>query len=332
MQRIGSTPKTLYISIGLALGLGACSESPTLTQTRGAYPRDQLVASVTPSVAAHIGADGKFDLTSMAGLSQFPEITSQQAIQLAATWIKQFGPLHTRWLEKFHGAPIDFHKLVVCGRPLYARSAFQELPSDVPATFRRTYGPWYLVTACSADGSPTVSIAVSAWATELTVANGRIYFPSYSGNEFFSLGIPAGHVGEFPSSPEAAVAVAGQHGLVSAVPELVMPVNTSGPPQAASWHITLAAPALLHGLQSGAVSATELYVGLADVTKNGVAQFVAAKDQPSGTTFRWVGPIQPNETWTAYEARAKTLINTTAIARRPDTPLQFDAILSPEGR
>jgi hypothetical protein len=109
------------------------------------------------------------------------------------------------------------------------------------------------------------------------------------------------------------------------VPELLMPVNTNGSPQSAVWHVGLSGPTLVHDVKSGNLQVSDLYVGLADVTQHGLAQFVAPVSQPTGTTLRWSPPPQPGEQFDAYNERIGANINSTTILRRSDTPLQFEA-------
>ena len=176
--------------------IAACGGDAVNTEP---LPSPSAVASaVAGTAAASLDQSGRF-----ARLQEnaSDELNAGQAIQLANAYAKQFLPLQHTFLEKERGgAKIDLKKISACGRPLYAASPFERLPESVPAPDRRPYGSYWLVTLC-AEGTPQVSLAISAQATDLTIANGRIQFPFYYGNEFFSQGIPVGHQGEFPSTP-----------------------------------------------------------------------------------------------------------------------------------
>ena len=316
------------------VAMAACSDKP-LVSPPARLARQDIAALVTPAVASSLDKDGRFQVTPSTTGGQYPELSLDQANKLATVWGGEFAPLFRRRLEKDHGAAINYHALTVCGRTLYARSAFQSVPSSIPEPYRRPYGPWYLATLCGEDGSPTISLAISAWATDLAIVNGRIKFPSYAGNEFFSMGIPQGHVGEFPTSPEAAASLAAQTGRrVSSVPELVMQPNLNGPPQLAHWHISLDGPASVQGLRSGAVNTSELYIGLLQSHHEGLAQFIVPSGtaQPASLPVRWSPPMEPGERWDAYANRIKSQIFTSDVPRRTDTPVQFDAVSSVGGK
>jgi hypothetical protein len=292
--------------------------------------RSSLLHAVTSAVALRVDANGRFDLSTTSAGSQFPEITQAQANLLAATWLREFGPQTITYLQSQHGGPIDFKRLHQCGRTLYARSPFGAIPTDLPAPYRKPYGPWYLATFCDGGDVPTVSVAVSAWATDIQVNGARLAFPAQSGNEFFPMGIPSGTIGEFPSSPENAATLAAQNGrLVAAVPELVMPINTIGPPQGARWHVTLDGPVSVHAASLGALDVRELFIGPPRVTRAGLARFVAQPTQPASVAVPWMVLTQPGEPFAVFK-QGSGQINVGTIPRRADTPVAFDAVISPE--
>ncbi len=152
-------------------GATACSDPPTIARQAGSPTRDHMLALVTPAVAGKLDPNGHFELSAGTGNSQFPEVTAEGARQLASTWVGEFGPRVHRYLEQVHGGSIDFHSLAPCGRTFYARSAFASVPSGVPMPYVLPYGPWYLTTFCASDGAPSVSVAVSAWSTDLSVVH-----------------------------------------------------------------------------------------------------------------------------------------------------------------
>jgi hypothetical protein len=288
----------------------------------------ETAMSVTGTAASALGADGKFHLVSLPTFSS-TEISDARARELAEVWAHEFGPHLKSYLETQHGAAIRYDALASCGRTLYARSAFLPVSDKVPAPYARPYGSWWLVTLCEAGGLPAVSVAVSALATELSVVNGNLRFPMMAGNEFFPIGIPAGSVGEFPVSPETATALAAQQTgrRTTLVPELVMPVNTDGPPQAARWRLTLESPANVRTAALGALSTRELFVGLRSVTSRGLVHFVASPAQDAGVKLRWSPGPNPGESVTAYAARMDAELATTAVLRRADTPTRFESAL-----
>lgn len=314
--------------------LGACTDKPTTGIIISPPEVAKTSAAVTGAAALALGPDGKFVLSTAQSGGQQSELNGVSATQLATAWIRQYAPMVQPFLEETHGSKVDTRSLKTCGRPLYARSAFVPPAEDVPAPYRRPYGPWWLVTYCDGTGTPTVSVAVSAWATDLSVVNGRIQFPAFAGSEFFPLGIPMGHVGEFPSSPEGAVVFAAQETgrRVTSVPDLVMPENTDGPPQAARWHMVLDQPVTLHASKSGDVQASETFVGPPQVTQAGIRQFVASPVQPVGAQITWSPGPNPRELETAYFARMKSEQHAVQVVRRVDTPTRFEATTATGGR
>ena len=165
-----------------------------------------------------------------------------------------------------------------------------------------TFGPWWLVTLCDRAGAPTLSVGVSAWATDITVQGGRLLFPRISGSEIFGVGIPTGHVGEYPSSPEEAIELTAKRSgrRVTEVPELIMPLPEDGIPQFARWHLTLESVA---GLRTGAEShaSKEVFVRPKGLHTNDLVLSVAASTQPAFIDIEWTPPPNLNESYAAYE-------------------------------
>ncbi len=305
----------------------ACADSPLVTPPSTSTSRDLLKTMVSPAVAARLDRDGQFQLPTPAPTDGYPEITSAQVTELATAWIKEFAPQIRPRLEQRHGSTINFHTLSICGRILYARSAYSTVPDVVPLPYRRPFGPWYFVTICDQGAVPTISLAVSAWATDLQVENGRIRFPSFGGGEFFAIGIPAGHHGEFPATPESVAALAARSGrIITSIPELVMQPTTAGPPQAARWHVSLDAPVSVRGVNSGLAQVKDLYIGLFHSDQNDLSEATPLPNQPAGADVRWLPPPSANETWAVYQQHMMDRTTTTHIARRSDSPLAFDAI------
>jgi hypothetical protein len=314
--------------------LTACSDQGTTTTPNVLPSRAGLIAALTPDVAAALDASGQFRFQTVAGDGSYPEMSLQQAKTLAELWPVQFGPMVRKSLEKAHGGPIDFHALAPCGRVLYARSAFEPPTAEVPSPQRKPYGPWWLVTLCEAQ-RPTVSLAISAWATDLTVSDKAIQFPPISGNEIFPVGIPQGHVGEFPIPPEEAVTIAtGQTGQrVAGLPVLVMASRTDGPPQAARWRLPLESSTAVNGLRSGRLLVREVFVGNPDLTRDAYAVFVAAPNQPTTVDLPWIPLPTPNEKWAYYRDRIVAGTRTTKVARRANMSTKFELTrLQPEER
>ena len=308
------------------LGLLACSDGGPIGIAAREPEKGELLASLSGVAAASLDANGRFRLTNEVA-TQYPEISAAEANDLARTWAHEFGPLHLRFLQETHGAPINFRTLDVCGRTLYVRNSFVPPNSDIPIPYLRPYGPWWLVTICETGDVPTISVAVSAWSRELSISGGRIQFPSASGNEFFGIGIPLGQVGEFPISPEAAATFAAKHSgrRVAEVPELILPANTDGPPQAARWRMKLESPRSFHSSHSGDINATDVFVGSPQIKKVGIALYVASAQQQNMAEFAWSPLPEPHELWKSYQARMTATTKIARVNRRLDTPANFEA-------
>jgi hypothetical protein len=280
-------------------------------------------AAVTGAAADAIRPNGQIQLAPPAGGAD--ELTALEAVNFASAWTRDYAPMTRSWLEGTHGAAINFKTLKSCGRPLYARSAFSAPPQSIPGPYRRSHGPWWLVTFCDAAGSPSVSIAVSAWATELTMQAGKLRFPRISGDEIVAIGVPGGHVGEYPMPPEMAVEMAAQQAgkPIANVPDLVAPVPSDGPPQLARWHLTLAGPTTVR-TSSGERATNEVFVGPTHVGGSDVATSAAAPEQPVAIDLIWTPVPVAGERHAAYAARA--IRQTTKILRRVDTPVRVEPI------
>jgi hypothetical protein len=288
-----------------------------------------LRAVVSGSAAAAIGPDGRIQLAAPAGGAE-RELTAAEAVAIASTWTRDYAIMTRAWFERTHGAAIDFKTLASCGRTLYARSAF-ETPSNIPGPFRRVHGPWWLVTMCDAGGSPSISVAVSAWATDITLEKGKLHFPQIGGNEIVPIGVPAGHVGEYPSAPEVAIELAARQTgrRVSEIPELVTTLPSDGPPQLARWRLTLDRPASV-STRGGTRMTQEIFVSPTEIGAKGLVVSSAAPTQPASVDLEWVPLLVPGERPAAYTARA--IHHITKIARRSDATAQVEPISAPENK
>lgn len=289
--------------------------------------RSAVESAIVGKAAASVDQSGRFTQLQE---NASDELNAGQAVRLANAYAKQFLPLEHAYLEKERGgAKIDLKRISACGRPLYAASAFERLPESVPAPNRRPYGSYWLVTLC-AGGTPQVSLAVSAQATDLTILNGRIQFPFYYGGEFFSQGIPVGYQGEFPSTPEQAAVrtsqLSGRH--VKNVPDLIMPAMGQGVPQEARWHLDLDAATDVD-TGSNRRSTAVLYTGsvIEPSGKTTPAHYVAALEQPATIQFDYATPPYPHEKGDDYDARrhATGYIKVTAT-RRSSQPIKFEIV------
>lgn len=312
----------------LAGSLVSCqSEFPTAPQPTV----NELRESLTGEAAMAVNEAGKFVLPAPPP-SLASVVSPGQASSLAVVWARQFGPLFRANLEGVHGGPIGLAKLAACGRPLYAGSAFEEPPLDVLPAARRAVGPWWLITLCEGT-SPKVSVAVSAWATELTIENDRIVFPTNSGMEFYGHGIPLGHSGEYPVSPErAAVSIARETGRrVSSIPSLIADFRSRGHPGHARWGGQLESSVAVRTLGGRSVPASEVYAGEAIPVSANAILFVPEAIQPDTALIESPPPLILGESRESYEERVRTQTRIIRVARRSAVPALFDRIVAVEG-
>jgi hypothetical protein len=315
--------------VGLLIVITACSGDspvPVLPTT------SRLQASAIGAAAAAIGPDGRIQLAAPVGEGE-RELTGAEATSYAEAWARDYGLMSRSWLEQTRGAAIDPRTLKSCTRALYARSTLNAPAANIPAPYRRVHGPWWLVTLCDQAGTPTVSVAVSAWATDLTMEKGRLRFPRIGGAELVAIGIPVGHIGEYPSAPELAIEIAARQTgrRVSQLPELVTPPQIDGPPQLARWRLKLDGPSALR-TKTGVRTVNEVFVSPASVGKVGLVTSIAASGQPATIDLDWapLPVIGQRGTETAGHARASRVI--TKLTPRTDAVLHIEPISAPENR
>lgn len=216
-------------------------------------PTEPRVSSawLSGNAAEAVGSDGRFHLQ-VVQRHPLAEIPATQAVVIATAWTHSDGPWLRGTFEQDRGAVVDPRHVDQCGRVFYADTPYQDLPSSASHTIQTVFGPWWLVTLCDNRG-PAISVAVSAYSTNLKVADGSVVG---IGNELFATGIPT-DLSSVPMSPEEAVqlAVSETGARVSEVPSLVMAPRPSAP-QTATWLITLDRPISIRGVHSGTTRTT----------------------------------------------------------------------------
>lgn len=231
------------------------SPSPTLSPSRA-----DLEQVTTTAGLGSVATDGSFILAIDQGQD---EINQSEAKALASAYAQQLLPYLQTYLEATRGAPIERKQLRACGRAFYAESPFETVPTSVPRGIRQGHGPYWLVTLC-AGVEPQVSVAVSALAQGVRIREGRLIFPKDGGGEFFAFGVPRGHGGEFPISPEMAALIAGEEtgAKLTGPPRLVLPIHSEGIPQNAKWEIHLDRPSKFVGVQRGRFESDQTAIGV----------------------------------------------------------------------
>lgn len=260
--RIPSHKRSFSVLTGALIVVGGCSgdSSPLLMGIPDKSPSPaQIRTHVSDAASQALNSEGQFILGPPPPMPN-PTIDEAEARLRAVAWARTFGQYVSGYLERDHGGTVDVNSIQPCRRAFFVDTPYEPLPEGTPNHIRNTYGPWWLVTLCSREGVPQVSLAVAAYATDVRVVNGRIVLPNIHGNEFFPIGIPLGKT--LTISPEQAVEVA--HGATgrrtAEVPQLVLD-GSFQVPQFARWRFRLDAPANLKVKATGrGVATQELYV------------------------------------------------------------------------
>lgn len=231
-----------YLALGLALaGCGSSDGSSfdgsAIAPAAPAISRQAVLASLSPSLA--VGATG--GIVPIQTYTGEVLLTEAEARDLARAWVETFKVVAHESLQKEHGRPIEWSATALCPVAYLTSPYYTEVAPEVDAVTRRSLGPYWLVGICHTDGTPAVSIAVSALATDVRIENGKLRFPQYAGGEFYAMGVPAGWAGPVAVSPAQAVTMASGkfQAQVAQSIELVASHPHFGPPQAATWKVVL---------------------------------------------------------------------------------------------
>jgi hypothetical protein len=323
-KRLLSPIVMLLIVISGCLGASEDAKPPELTP--------HLMASlVTGAAAANLDASGHFRLQGPSGAGP-RQLSRREAEALAAIWPVQFGPWIQPALEKEHGGPITFSDLRVCGKALYAGSPFEPIdlavaePTAAPA--QRVFGPWWLATLCNVSGVPELSLGISAYATDITIKDGRMVLPVIGGEWFSPEGIPLGAEDDFILSPERAaerVATKTSH-KIREVPQLIVPLRRQGFPNHPHWRLLLDTKAAVQ----------------TETNKQGRAEdhlYIGRRPTDRSNTLAVAAPSQPEEVTVSYLANVKIgalpgpiEYKQIHVRRVPDLPIAFDSVTVVQGR
>jgi len=271
-----------------AILAAACTERP-LTTSNG--ERSALAGAITEGVAARVGPDGKFALDPPQ-LEERPIVPEETARQIAVTTAVRLGPMIGVDLQFQHRGPIDFSRLSDCGRAYFARGPFESIPQGLPPEMVYYLGSQWLIAICAPSGTPVISVAVAANATEVVRVQGGVFGPP---NSVSMAGIPPEWDGALPISPEHAVILAsGRTGRrIASVPSLYAPNPRDAFPQGANWVFDAESEVALRGEKSGAVSSSvHLLVGSAQDPSNAwlrgpVDLYIARPDGRRVVPYYW---------------------------------------------
>lgn len=281
-------------------------------------------AWVSGAARAAVDANGRFVLPRVAAPG---EIDEQRAVALTTAWLNTFGAQVRAVLEEQHGRAIDIAGLRLCDRPYYAASSYGTLASDLPEAVRQLHGAWWLVTLCNSGGEATVSLAVSALATNVAIGDDHIRFPLSHGMEFVAFGIPQNYDGMPISAEQAAGAAFNVTGVpVTAVPELVAPPRPRAP-YLAQWRLVLAQPVSFRSASGGSRASGELYVRYAGDSDEPIL-LIASATQPADVEVQLAAAVPFRRNAAGKLAPVSPLARTTTrrIPRAADRAVTFERV------
>lgn len=233
---------------------------PTTSPTE-LYPGD-VQRYVTRELAESITPDGRFIL-GPPEQGRYPQLTAEQATELAVAFKNTFSRFLLDHLEQDHGRDIDLDELRVGSPTYFAATPYEPVPPTASPGVRNAFGPYYLLYFVDPSGTPVLSVAVAGY-SEARVAAGRVQLPQSYGNDFFEQGVRLGEGFSMPPSPEQAVKLASlaTGARVSAIPSLVLGSRAYHPVHA-RWKVTLDREVVARGRESNEVRRTNVvFVGL----------------------------------------------------------------------
>lgn len=325
----GSISRVGIASLATGLVL-ACTGDRSVTAPQ--ITRAMLLQAMSSSAAEAIGSDGKLDLGAPPSTGR-AEISGAKAGELAVAVARHNLPYNHKYYDAKRGRPIPYQKLVVCGEPLHASSAFERLavddPGAVPHPAQKSVGPWWLVKLCAPGLGPQMNIAVSAYATDLGMrADGGVNFPSIGGGNFLPEAIPIGQSDDDLPSAEAAVLLAARltGRRVVAVPELIAPYFREDSPVGARWRIRLDGLPRLRGTNGETLETSEVYLSRIRPTNGPASRFWTADPvQPGDAEVTFFPLPRVGENFEAYLVRQKEGTNIVRVRRRNGVPFKFTA-------
>jgi hypothetical protein len=232
-----------------ALGIIGCTAEPPVVDPD---PLPPLARIVVGEAANKLDNHGRFVLNAPLDLP-YPQITMQQAADLADAFQKEAVLALLTALEKMRGGGINPNSMKICGRIFYAEPAIEALPNEVAPAIRRALGPYWIANYCGSSGYPEVAFAVSAYATNLRIEGGKIIYPRLDGGGYFrAIGIPKDRRKGVTGEPEVAAAeVAAVSGSsIAKVPRLVF-IPDQIAPEVALWLVEIERPVIVRRKRTG---------------------------------------------------------------------------------
>lgn len=221
---------------------------------------------ISPGAPVEMNSRGQFVLAQGRAPEEVPIISPERAGELAVAFVKTWGAGFEKGWQHQRGGPIDIDNLQMEQRIYFAETPHRTLAPSQSRSLHRHFGPHYLV-HFSAGGATVLLVAVSAYATDVTVgSDGRIYGGT-TGGEFKATAVSIdpgrGPTRYTPISPEQAVGLVGTRtgARIVSTPQLMLR-DRRWAAALAQWKLVLDRPVHVRNPATGNQSVTrELYVG-----------------------------------------------------------------------
>lgn len=239
--------KEIALLLATALAFSGCDQqSNDRTPPVEPAPRRTLLDALSPGLAASLGPSGLLQVSSIEKSSTSGSVLSTSAAEkLATQFIRVFGPSTRAYLERDHAETLDFSQLVPMGRSVVSQSPYVPLDPGIQNPARKSTGPYYLVTL-GYGGISRVLVAVSAYATDISLEGGMLRYTGSQGmrgNEFRWYGIPKGKSSLIVSAEEAAELAHLSTGRRVAEPPVFVRRGVDYGPTIGYWKLKLDQPA-----------------------------------------------------------------------------------------
>lgn len=318
LTRRGVRAAVVAATVVIASGCDGVTGGPKVPEP------ESLALFLSGAAANQLQPDGTLLIANVPVAGSRPQISEVQARQLAAAFIATHLAGFRPVLERDRGASIDITGITVCPRVFYAESPTEELPDEMPAMYHRLYGPKWLTTLCTPSGEAVIALSISAYATELRVENGTLWYPMRHGEEFRIVGIPPGEENQLPLSPEVAVRNAARlaNRRIAAIPRLILrSPPTSAYPQLAQWQLSLDGEAEVQiERKPERAKVGELFIGGQYREKLKVKR--AAREQPDDIEASWL----PEDAASQLRQGVIPQWRTSRVTRRRGIPITFEVV------
>lgn len=280
---------------------------------RGTEPElPDVTQWVTGEALQALDASGHFVLSPVEIPAERPIIGQQQALDLAVAYLRTSATNSALvdWVTaQRRGQRVDLATIQPSRRVEVAISPYETTPPEFGDATLRFRGSFYIVRFLE-NGEPAVSVGVAAHATDVTIVDGKVQFPSHHGSEFIIAGDPPGLGFENPISPEGATRIAAEAtgARIDRQPLLRGP-NWLLSQFYSRWLLHLDRPVRFRRVATGAViEASIVYVG------------PALDDSPVGTIALWL----PQET----QPTTENVSSDKQLRVRNGYPVLFDRVIA----